>query len=70
MIRANVFAVVLAILAVSGLEGCFQKEKDLDTKDDEACRQAVEQNPQITYEACRREATAKRNAPHARQQSY
>jgi len=70
MIRANVFAVLLATLAVSGLDGCFQQEKDLDTKDDEACWQAVEKNPQITYEACRREATAKRNAPHARQQSY
>jgi hypothetical protein len=55
MIRANVFAVLLATFAVSGLDGCFQQEKDLDTKDDEACR---------------REATIKRNAPHERQQSY
>jgi hypothetical protein len=70
MIRGNLFALLLATFALSGLDGCFQQEKELDTKDDEACRQAVEKNPQITYEECRREATTKRNAPHAKQQAY
>jgi hypothetical protein len=66
--RVNSFALVLAMFALSGLDGCWQQESKLDTKDDEACRQAVEKNPQMTYEDCRREATAKRNAPHERQQ--
>jgi hypothetical protein len=69
MTTANVFAVLLATFALSGLDGCFQQEKNLDTKDDEACRQAVEKNPQTSYEDCRRDATAKRNAPQAREKS-
>jgi hypothetical protein len=69
IIKTNAFALVVAAFALSGLDGCFQQEKNLDTKDDEACRHAVEQNPQITYEDCRREATAKRNAPQAKQQA-
>jgi hypothetical protein len=63
---ANVFALVLAAFALSGLEGCFQQEKQLDTKDDESCRETVTQNPQVNYDDCRREAAAKRNAPHTR----
>jgi hypothetical protein len=69
IIKANPFAVVLATFVLSGLDGCFMQEKNLDTKDDESCRQAVATNPQITYEDCRREATAKRNAPQAKQQA-
>jgi hypothetical protein len=68
IIKANPFALVLAAFVLSGLDGCWQQESKLDAKDDEACRQAVTNNPQITYEDCRREATAKRNAPQARQQ--
>jgi hypothetical protein len=69
MMTVNAFAFVLATFALTGLDGCWQQESKLDTKDDEACRQAVEQNPQMTYEDCRREATAKRHAPHAKQQA-
>jgi hypothetical protein len=68
IIKANPFALVLAAFVLSGLDGCWQQESKLDTKDDEACRQAVTNNPQINYEDCRREATAKRNGPQARQQ--
>jgi hypothetical protein len=39
----------------------------LNTTDDETCRQAVTNNPQITYEDCRRDAIAKRNGPQDRQ---
>ena len=60
MTTANVFALILVAFALPNLDGCFYQEKELDTKDDEACRQAVSNNPQITYEDCRREATAKR----------
>ncbi|MFZ0124651.1 MAG: hypothetical protein WAL48_10765 [Xanthobacteraceae bacterium] len=69
MTTANVFALILVAFALPNLDGCFYQEKELDTKDDEACRQAVSNNPQITYEDCRREATAKRNAPHSKQQA-
>jgi hypothetical protein len=69
IIKANVFAVALATFILPGLDGCFMQEKNLDVKDDEACRQAVTTNPQITYEDCRREATAKRNASQAKQQA-
>jgi hypothetical protein len=69
MTTANVFALVLATFILSGLDGCWQQESKLDTKDDEACREAVTKNPQLTYEDCRREATAKRNAPQAKQQA-
>jgi hypothetical protein len=62
----RVMTVLLLCLLVGG---CFQQENELDTKDDEACRQAVQQNPQGTYEDCRRDATAKRNAPQTRHQS-
>jgi hypothetical protein len=46
-----------------------RQESKLDTKDDEACREAVMQNPQRDYDECRRDALAKRNAPQAKQQS-
>ena len=68
MINANVFALFLAAFILSGLDGCWQQESKLDTKDDEACREAVMQNPQRDYDECRREAIAKRGAPQARQQ--
>jgi hypothetical protein len=67
MTIANVFALTLATFFLSGLDGCFHQEKNLDAKDDEACREAVTQNPQRDYDACRREASAKRTAPHQRQ---
>ena len=63
IIKANVFAVVLAAFTLPGLGGCPQQETKLNTTDDDACRQAVTNNPRITYEDCRREAAAKRNAP-------
>jgi hypothetical protein len=63
IIKANVFAVVLAAFTLPGLSGCPQQETKLNTTDDDACRQAVTNNPRITYEDCRREAAAKRSAP-------
>jgi hypothetical protein len=67
IIKANVFAVVLAAFTLPGLGGCPQQETKLNTTDDDACRKAVTTNPRITYEDCRREA-AKRNAPPSPQQ--
>jgi hypothetical protein len=69
MPRSNFFSLVLATFFLSGLDGCWQQESKLDTKDDEACRQAVAQNSQLDYDNCRREAAAKRGAPHVKQQA-
>jgi hypothetical protein len=68
MINVNVFGLFLAAFILSGLDACWQQESKLDTKDDEACREAVTQNPQRDYDECRREAITKRSAPQARQQ--